>query len=46
MFIRGGGIKVLVHKVNELAGSVANICTAVCDTAGDEQESSYASAKK
>ena len=46
MFIRGSGIEVLVHEVNQLAGCVTDICTAVCDTAGDEEETGYATTKE
>jgi hypothetical protein len=46
MFIRGSGIEVLVHKVNQLAGGVSDICASVCDTAGDEEETGYATTKE
>jgi hypothetical protein len=38
VFIGGSGIKVLIYEVDQLAGCVSDICTAVSDTTWDEQK--------
>jgi hypothetical protein len=46
MLIGSGGIKMLIHKVDKLAGGVTDICAAVCNASRDEEEAGDAAAKE